>query len=164
MGRQISTFMHPDDLAELQSEVERRGDVTVYAGRFATPSPPELSSSLVVDYGHDNLRVYLGRRDESSKIIVKATDEYRYIDSALSPVVEFDRPYFDGSLIRAGRMWYSTGAWIQGSWLPASPEFMAWADSWLRWIRRRYRKLDSVTWVGPHAAAWATIPDHRLEH
>src|SRR5687767_2811066 len=91
LGRQVNFYMHPDDLAELQREIERRGDIAIYASGSSDRKPMELPSVVVTNYGGDDLTVYLARKGETASIVTKPAADHFWIAADESPVLEFSR-------------------------------------------------------------------------
>jgi hypothetical protein len=157
MGRQLNFYMHPDDLAAFQSDVERRHAV-VLASRATSPTPLKLPTVLVAEYGVDPLCIFLAR-DQDLDLVrhveILGSRDYA-IDSLRSPVIEFSRCYFGDRVIRRGRLWFSTGYFGSGGDRRNQPEeFVRWASGWLRSLRRQYVQLKDGNFAGPAAKKWS---------
>lgn len=156
MGRQLNFYMHPDDLAAFQCDVERRHAV-VLASRATSPSSVRLPTVLVTKYGVEPLCIYLAREEDLHLVRHDEIGESRdyAIDSLRSPVIEFSRCYFGDGVIRRGRLWFSTGYFENGGERRNQPEeFVRWASGWLRSLRRQYLRLKDGDFAGPEAKKW----------
>ena len=166
MGRQVNFYMHPDDLNYFQAEIARRDDVLILASHSSSAAPHRLSDAIVRRYGQEDLTIFLTRNGDYAGIRcqpIQGRDEF-CVDASSSPVLEFSRCYFASNLIRRGRLWVCTGRWdSKGKWKPTDKKFLSWADSWIRWIRRHYKRLEAGDYIGDQAAAWAETRGHRLE-
>ena len=80
---------------------------------------------------------------------------YWLIDQSACPVVDWRR---DRSHTDPGRIYFSTQLRVDGQWVSAPEEFIAWADGILRWVRRRW-VYDPVAmeYNGPEAAKAAGL-------
>ena len=80
---------------------------------------------------------------------------YWLIDDSACPVVDWRR---DRSQPDPGRIHFSTQLRVDGEWVPAPAEFIAWADGILRWVRRRWVYDPVATeYYGPEAAKVAGL-------
>src|SRR5262245_31553510 len=153
MGRQVNFYMNPEDLLALQAEMARRGNVAIFASRSANSSPAQLSNVTVGVYGQEDLMIYLARSQDVAVIHARPAESPGsgfFIDSNVSPVLEFSRCYCADNFIRRGRFWVSTGR-LDGNGKRMRPdrEFLRWADGWIGWIRRHFTRLDGGDYVGP---------------
>ena len=115
--------MLPEDLAELESAFEARGDIAFLAVRMASSAPREEATlgPLPLDLGGR----YLARRVDLDKLCIDHVPQQGdyVIAAARSPVVEFSRSRLDGDAGRLapGRMWFATRTWDGTAWIePAS--------------------------------------------
>ncbi|MBC7975241.1 MAG: hypothetical protein H7138_09665 [Myxococcales bacterium] len=76
------------------------------------------------------------------------------IDALLSPVVEFTGCFFDGQLLRRGRMYYVDGFFAEdGEWEEKAEPFRTWARAVLKRTKKILTRTES-DYIGSHAAAW----------
>jgi hypothetical protein len=91
--------------------------------------------------GKVNLRLAIARPESLGEIHLRRIPEQGYFLIELgSPVIEFDRCYFDGTILRRGRIYFRTGPGLE-------PAFVQWANKVLRSVRSELIK-DSA--LGPH--------------
>ena len=154
MGRQVNFYMLPADLAKFEHILRARGDTFFVAGCLPSPEVA-IHNTLRTDW----LRTYLIRGSDSAQAttIAVPAQGYWHVDALRSPVVEFDRCYYDGTVIGRGRLYFQPGFYADEQWVDKTSEFIRWADSLIRWVRRHYRR-DPQTgyYVGPHAWEWVT--------
>lgn len=104
--------------------------------------------------------LYLVREKDIENVVIKSVAEkYWTIDISRSPAVELIKSYHNESIARTGRLYFLTGFYDRdGSWIDKSPEFLKWAESLLRWIRRNYHSDPRVPraglYIGPSAWKW----------
>jgi hypothetical protein len=129
----------------------------ILAGCSQTPAPQLLFSTTVGRIGEEDLTVFLVRNSDLSHVVSNLIPNRGYlIDESRSPVVEFARCYFNGKLLRRGRLYYGTGYWDDASqWKAAPMAFSRWADAIIKKIRSSYKSKHSSFYVGPNAAKWA---------
>jgi hypothetical protein len=89
---------------------------------------------------------------------------YWTINALRSPIIEFRRSYMDDNIIRQGRMYFIPRYLENNQWVDKSPEFVAWADSILRFMRRHLRRLPSIGCYAGGDAAWLLESGQRLYH
>jgi hypothetical protein len=156
MAKQVSFFMHPDDLADFDAWLRSREGTTVLADYSQTPVPRPLSSVTIGRMGEESLRVFLARDGDLPNVIFQSIPNRGYvIDVLRSPVVQFSRCYFNGHLLRCGRFYYETGYWDEEKqWKTKSDMFSHWADAILRRIRTAYKTKHFFYYVGPSAQKW----------
>lgn len=152
MGRQVNFFMHPDDLPELEAELRDRWSLLFYP-RTVNRAPIDALESLALDYST------IAPRDEKMYAVLSPRYDADYgftcyyngrrkdfmICVSTSPVIEFHRCFFDGKVLKAGRMYF----------VPQDDPayFVPWADSVLKWVRRRYTRVGRH-YAGPCAIVW----------
>lgn len=110
-------------------------------------------------------KVFLARDNSIGEVITALSgDQRRRIDSLRSPVVEAGLCFFDGALLRAGRLYYETGFYGRDQkWKEKSDSFISWAASVFRVVRRAFpRDPERKSYVGDRARQWMTQTDHRI--
>ena len=105
--------------------------------------------------GKTPLTLYLARPADVGAVAFREVAEQGYwtVDDLRSPVVELTRCYFDGKMLRSGRLFYETGYYGgDGAWVDKPKAFLAWAEALLGAARkalRREPRLDA--YLGPEA-------------
>jgi hypothetical protein len=79
-----------------------------------------------------------------------------YMDSLLSPILEFDGYYFNGELLRQGRLYFTPSFYDDDGALCRKPvEFLNFADRALKATRRLFKRNPTFDgYVGKAAADW----------
>lgn len=112
----------------------------------------------------EDLSIYLARKEDLEDIQFKflPTQNYWYLDSLHSPVIQYSRCYFTDTIIRRGRLWFQPGAYVDAEWVNKNHEFIEWADNIIKKVRRnlkRYKhQLGEYTYseyVGATTLKWA---------
>jgi hypothetical protein len=151
LGRQVNFYMLPADQLAFENWLKKRGDVCFLQEPFKTQEIETLPTLIIPEMGKTRLRVYLAHPANLQKIILdhRSWREGWHIDFPLSPVVQFDRCYYDGKIIRRGRLYFQPRLYEDEV---EEKQFADWADKLLRWIRRNYeRRPQSFEYVGPQA-------------
>jgi hypothetical protein len=156
MGRQVNFYMLPEDQLEFEAWLRAKGDVCFINQPLRTEEIEVIPTLIVPEMGKTWLGVYLAQRTDLENILVKyvASQNYWLIDDNQSPVVEFGRCYFDGSILGRGRLYFRTGFYSDEE-QEKEKQFINWADKILKWIRTHYNR-DPKTgyYIGPHAKKW----------
>ncbi len=155
MGRQIVFYLAPSDMLELEFRLKKCGEVLILHSRSDKPKPRIVESTDFKESGHQWLFFYLVQPDDLSAINLEEVPEQRYwsIDELSSPVVELTRGYFDGKILRRGRLYYTHGFYGEDDlWVEKPEPFKSWAKRLLS-VTRRTLKLDRdvSAYVGPEA-------------
>lgn len=144
MGKQARLFLLPDDYGDVQSAIERYG-----RARFLPdPLPGQAVSSIdslflgLEQMGKVNLTVFIAREQDLERVKTKFVpgQGYYVVDDLKSPVVEFTRCYFTGSLLRQGRIYFRTGSGPANE--SADNDFARWANSILKGVIKDLEKED----------------------
>lgn len=98
---------------------------------------------------------WLFNRGVSSNLVVEYVPAQRYytIDSLQSSVVEFTRSGVSDKMISRGRIWADFTILDREKMvlLPKEVAFSKWYDSLATWIRKKYKRVDRLTYAGPGA-------------
>ena len=159
MGKQVNFFLLPDDFADLQRAIESAGPVRFLQDRTKTEHLRELRSLVIPadQMGQTALRVYATRPNEIEQIKVRWIEQQRHwiVDSLDSPVLEIDRCYYDGHLIRRGRVYFATDLRFRPHL--SDEDFAKWGSSVLGRIRRRLildREIHPFCYVSERVKRW----------
>jgi hypothetical protein len=152
MGHQVNFFLLPDDLPIVERAIRSAGAVMFLPGVVARPAlqPLETVTMSVSDMGKVGLRVYVTEVHFGPWVRFRHIPQQgHFLVDHGSPVIEFDRSYFDGHVLRRGRLYFYTG-------IDHPSGFSEWADKVLRSVRRTLTR-DTTTgphYYGPHAKRW----------
>ena len=157
MGRQLTLYFLPEDLAELE-QVLRERDAAFIAYYHHSP---ELTLCETLDpTGSREPFLWATRREDLDQVVLKYVEQQGYwlVDMSISPVLEVSRGGpFDGTRVPKGRLYFRTEYLDRDKYemVPFPPEFVDWAQKILMWVRRHYRR-DKKTghYWSPRAQAW----------
>ena len=153
-GKQVNAFLLPADTSELEQRLRAGPAFVAASGLKANGTLSLLPDLLIAALGSTPLRVYLvppwlAVRSDLYSVAARHSD---HIDSAIVPVVEFDRCYYDGAILRRGRLYgvprpellASEDAATQSRWL-------AWLEALLSTAKRGLVRRGSGEYIGRHA-------------
>jgi hypothetical protein len=99
--------------------------------------------------------LYLVRLRDLSDVVVKEVPAQSHwvVNSLFSPVVELDRCFYNGEVLKPGRLYYEDGFFDRDKWVKKPPEFTAWAKRILA-AARKTLKYDRqiLAYLGPEAS------------
>ena len=123
MGRQIELYLTNDDLNALRDVVAKLGPVSLLGSRWRSPVPERLDDLRIHHRGKEPWKVFLCREPDVSEVRLRFVENQNFwsVDEGVSPVIEVDRPYFDGSVCTRGRIYYVPG-YYDGETLVKQPE------------------------------------------
>jgi len=108
LGRQIQIFMAPEDQLTLENAIHAAAAFTILEALSESPTPERKNSTILTDYGEERLRIILvqpGRAPEIRYKAIPGTREFT-CDVVKNPIIEYDRCYYDGKIIRSGRLYF----------------------------------------------------------
>lgn len=130
MGHQINFFLGPNDHAELEMRLREAGELVVLRNRSLTPEPHPVDTTNFTEDGKQWLFLYLVRPSDLSAVRTRevAAQGYWSVDDLRSPVIELNRCYYNGKILRRGRLYFVDGYYgAQDQWVEKPEEFKAWA-------------------------------------
>jgi hypothetical protein len=76
------------------------------------------------------------------------------VDEQRSHLIEFWRPFYDGEIVRSGRLYYQNTMFTDGAFIAKDPDFCRWADRVFARVKRalKYDK-GRQAYTGSDAAA-----------
>lgn len=145
MGRQVNFFLSPDDHLAMEAEIRAVGPVSIVEDRTAGGVIQARDSLALVAPGVESLFLCLLRPDDLGQVRIRPIrgrdDGAGSIDGMRSPVIECGRCYFDGTLIRQGRLYFETTILSDQHTIEKKPDpFIEWADRVLRRVRKHLTK------------------------
>ena len=153
-GRQINFFLAPDDQVPFECVLRDCEDLVILKSRSNSSRPEFLSSSVLNRYGTEPLRVLLARPldvDEITLGKISGRTEFS-CDPVTSNVVEFDRCYFGGHILRPGRLFYTKNYYnCEGISTSKSEEFVVWASRLFVAAKKHLRRFGNGFYVGEGA-------------
>jgi len=158
MGRQMTIYLLPSDTSLIEESLKATLDICFF--EYESPrSRPKVAKSLTVpNMGESWLTIYLAPQSQLENIVCEKVPSKGYwtIDSLRSPVVEFSRCYFNGRILKEGRLFYDTGYYDEsGKWVDKSEDFLKWAERLFRITKKILNKSpDNQAYIGPNALIW----------
>lgn len=153
MGHQLNYFLTPVDLEELEGCIRAKEGVLFLADRTQGPRPKILTAE---GWMGSELSLYLTRPDELKKVKMRYVGAQKYwvFEEDRSPLIEYDRCFFDGKVLRRGRLYYKDGAYDEeGKWLEKPEDFKKWARSIFSAAKKTLRHEDGF-YFGADALVW----------
>lgn len=157
IGRQGDLIVTNDDLQALEGLLRSRSDVQLLSSR-----PNEgrnallpLKSLLVGPTDIGVLRLcYFAPSEWMPDVRVRSLSDVKSdVDVEHSEVIEYWRSYCAKGEIQAGRYFYTPVYWDDGEWMKKSPEFVKWAESVVRTLKKALiRDKELGSYVGHDAA------------
>lgn len=158
MGKQVNFYMHPDDLNDFNKMMRLDKELKMINNISQSKKPEVRESLTVTEYNKERLTIYLVQSKYINDVKMKfiAKQNYWLVDELCSAVIEFSRCYFDGVIMRRGRLYYQAGYYDENdNWKDKPEDFKLWADKKLSWIKKNYQKEKGVEfYVGSHAKEW----------
>lgn len=139
MGKQVNFVLLPSDLRVLEYELGRIGLFVALYRRWKSEEVKRLGRLDPDKSGEDWLHLFLVRPEDVELVATQrvATQGYWTIDAPRSPVVEFQRCFYDGKSLRRGRAYFVEKYCDANKQLFQKPEvFRVWAQFVLNTIRR----------------------------
>ena len=132
-------------------------ELLILHSRSDKPKPRIVESTDFKENGKQWLFYYLIRPDDLSTLTLEEVPEQRCwsIDVLSAPVVELSRCYFDGKILRRGRLYYTQGFYGEDDrWVEKPEPFRSWAKRLLAAAHRTLKfDHDVSAYVGPEAEA-----------
>jgi hypothetical protein len=134
MSKQFSLVATDADMRDLEHVLLKRGDVTFLSTK-AMPGTTELAplNSIVLpieQVGKQSLFCFLAPRNMPANISVrKISDAKVSVDIGTSHVIDFWRSFYDGRVVKSGRMFYENINPSVDERAIKDPLFCQWADS-----------------------------------
>lgn len=141
----------------LEARLKKLDDVLILHSRSLKPEPRIVESANFKENGRRWLYFYLVRPDDVPAINFEEVPQQHYwsIDVSSSPVVELTTCYFDGRVLKRGRLYYTEGSYGDDDhWVEKPESFKSWAKRLLSAARKTLTLDHDVSaYVGPEAAA-----------
>jgi hypothetical protein len=114
--------------------------------------------------GEDWLHLFLVRPDDVEQVVARHVPAQGYwsVDALPSPVVEFQRCFFDGKVLRRGRVYFVENYYDSSGVLVQKPEpFRKWAQAVLGLVRRKLHR-QGPDYIGADAKMWLSSGEGAL--
>ncbi|MEZ4297826.1 MAG: hypothetical protein R3B70_22915 [Polyangiaceae bacterium] len=156
MGHQANFYATPTDIAELQERIAKLEPMAILHSRSPTATPRVLPSLRFEENSQAFLHYYLVREGDFDKVVTEyvPTQGYWSIEELFSPVVELSSCFFDGNILRQGRVYYKDGFYgPDGLWVDKPEPFRTWAKAVLRHTKKLLKK-HGRDYIGKDALRW----------
>lgn len=140
MGHQISFFLSPNDTLEIERELLSIGEGVILHSRSRGPYPRIIDSTDLIEDGHQWLFFCFARSVDLDFLVNEEirTQGYWSINTIKSPVIEFTRSFFDGRVLKTGRLYCDNFYYDESTNLVRrkSQDFSDWAKRILSKAKR----------------------------
>ncbi len=147
--------MNKEDEDEFLNFLRTTGEVSVFP--YTSKSREFVPVNSLPDRFSGNFSgtFWLFNRNISSNLKVEFIPNQGYftIDESKSSVIQFARSGIKEKTLLSGRIWAEFTYLDKEKMilLPKEPEFKTWFDSIAKWIRKKYKHMDSLYYAGPGA-------------
>ncbi len=153
MGRQILLFMNETDEVEFVEFIKSTGRISFIPGYMK--SRDERWKALPPWSGDRNFKVVLHNEEVSGELFFGYLDGRNsyFVDVSESPVIEYILLTQREDALKEGRLYatFRTYNADADAYVPKAPEFSKWYEKIARWIKKRYTRLEPLTYASPSA-------------
>lgn len=156
MGHQVNFYISPTDTVLLERTLRKSFPLVVVHDRSASRAPRVVDSLDVEEDGKPWLYLYLARPDDLDELVMQHVPAQGYwaLDVIKSPVIEFNRCFFNDQILRRGRVYYVDGFYgSDKTWVEKSESFRRWARSILSTTKKSLKRHGS-DYIGHDALSW----------
>jgi hypothetical protein len=158
MSKQFSLLATDSDLQALENILRESGEVEILSVN-ATEDDRNLLplDSLPIPLsqaGKVPLVCYLAPIGMPKSIFLKRLSPVKIsVDVDRSHLIEVMRPFYNGEIVRRGRLYYHNTLLIGGAFVPKDPDFCRWADRVFARVKRDLKyDREQQAYVGNDAA------------
>jgi hypothetical protein len=153
-GQQFSFFLGPNDQKSFEEALREAGQVVFLKDRSHASAPETQSSSIILRFGEEWLRILIARSDDVDRIMfnpIKGRNDFS-CDATVEPIIQFSRCYVDDQIIRPGRL-YRVDEYFDdnGELKEKSPAFIEWADRLFAHAKKALHKIGPGLYAGTEA-------------
>jgi hypothetical protein len=153
-SQQVNFYLLPEEQEWFETTLKECDDFVVVTGMNSPMEPQIVNTTVIQQMGQEKLTIYLCRSLETSCLVARSipTRKLWVVDELRSPVVEYTRCYFDGGLLRRGRL-YVVGQFFDdaGQRVEKNPGFVLWAKSLITKAKSVLKRRDDGDYIGPKA-------------
>ncbi len=164
VGHELNFYMLPEDTIIVQEQLMNLASMKILQARSPTHNPAAVPSLDYREDGKQLLSLFLAREQDLAEIVMHYVDVQNYwtIDALRSPVIEFTGCFYDGKILRRGRVYYVEGYHEQGrGWIEKSTQFDLWAKMILDTMKKTLKRHVS-DYIGPKAQSWVETSGGKL--
>lgn len=156
MGKQVNFYLLPADIAILEEKIRDIDSLVVLHSRSNISKPRELANLELLEEGQHWLYFYLVRPEDLDSVQMRHVPAQNYwtVDVLKSPVIELQRCFWDGQVLRRGRVYYQDKFFGDDNELiEKSESFQRWAKWIFKTIKQSLDKVDH-DYLGYNAKRW----------
>jgi hypothetical protein len=156
MGKQVQFYMTHEDEKNFLASISDLAPVRLIYKAFTEPLHLELESFEPVGGHKDDAHLCLVNATLGTvpKVNSSSQHSYRFVDPAESEVVEFLRCQQSKGQYKPSHTWLSSGRlWFTEQTMDGrkSDAFVKWANSLLKWVRKKYERDARGNYAAPNA-------------
>jgi hypothetical protein len=156
MGHQIDFYLLPIDLLEIEQDLHHLTNFSILHSNSITDRPRIIDTTDFMENGTQWLYLYLVRPGDLEHVTTRYVPNQRHwiVDELRSSAIELNRCFFDGKILRRGRLYYVDGFYGEdGQWQDKPEEFKRWAKSILARVKKRLKRSGNF-YLGAEAEKW----------
>lgn len=156
MGKQISFYLTPADTFKLEFKLREIEPFHVLHSRSDAAKARVLDNLNYAEHGQQWLYFFLVRRDDVDSVVMRNVPSQGYwsVDVLKSPVIEFQRSFFDEYSLKRGRIYYVDKYYgVNNKLVKKSESFREWAQSIFLITRKSLIKY-GPDFIGEESKAW----------
>lgn len=145
MSSQISFYVLPDELLELESYINEHSGILI----LRTSIIPEVliaNSILEIPY----LEGFIIPKFELTNVSIKQLKTNLYsINPITSPVIEFSQGIIKNNTLRATRLFLRKDFYNkEGESIKHSNEYILWCEGIFKWLKKKYKPCQELQYKG----------------
>jgi hypothetical protein len=128
-GRQLNVYLTPEDSHLLERHLRSLLDIVAFEWRSTESSVRQLPNMEIQEMGKPWLTIGLARPEDVPNLGLRQIEskDFRILDVLRSPAIEFSRCFFDGKILRRGRLYYIPKYFDGAHLVQKSGGFTEWA-------------------------------------
>ena len=145
MGKQIEILTTDLDLRDLEKSLRSRGDVALLSdianSDFSSLGTLDQLPIPIAFAGERSLVCYLAPMQLPARIFIEPDSPVKmHVNIHKSHIIEFWRPFYDGKIMRPGRLYYEDRVLIGNIFVQKDQAFCDWAKGVLAFVRKELRR------------------------
>jgi len=156
MSHQVRFYLDPIDTDALAALLCDAEDLRVLHSRSASAAPRVVPSVTVEENGAPWPLVYFVQAADLDQVVMRHERDEGYwtVDALRSPVLELERCFFDGSVLKRGRLAFvDRFRGDDGNWVAKPRAFTGWASDALKKAKKMMLRQKGE-YIGTHAQSW----------
>jgi hypothetical protein len=156
-GRQVNFYLTPSDLLFWEKLIREKIPLCLLESTSTSSHPRRLLTAMVSEMGHTPLNIVICHPEQVRSVEMNHLERRGLwaVNIARSPAIELSRCYYDGKILRRGRLYYVPGYFEGDVWIEKDSSFVAWADRILNRTRRILKKQPYLgEYAGPEVLGW----------